>query len=53
VDPPGITRAISDTSRTIRIPVHMNESLNKFYRAMRELEKELGHPPTDEEMVTA
>jgi RNA polymerase primary sigma factor len=46
----GITRAISDTSRTIRIPVHMNESLNKFYRAMRELEKELGHPPTDEEI---
>ena len=46
----GITRAISDQSRTIRVPVHMNESLNKFFRALRELEKELGHEPTDEEI---
>ncbi len=46
----GITRAISDQSRTIRVPVHMNESLNKFFRASRDLEKELGHDPTDEEI---
>src|SRR6185503_6705420 len=37
----AITRAIADQSRTIRIPVHMNESMNKFLRATRELEKEL------------
>ena len=35
----AITRAIADQSRTIRIPVHMNESMNKFLRASRELEK--------------
>jgi RNA polymerase primary sigma factor len=46
----AITRALSDKSRTIRIPVHMNESLNKFVRAMRELEKELGRPATNEEI---
>jgi len=46
----GITRAISDQSRTIRVPVHMNEMLNKFYRASRDLEKELGHTPTNEEI---
>src|SRR5260370_22677206 len=39
----AITRAIADQSRTIRIPVHMNEGMNKFLRASRELEKELGH----------
>ena len=46
----AMTRAISDKSRTIRIPVHMNESLNKFLRASRELEKELNRPPTNEEI---
>jgi len=46
----AVTRAIADKSRTIRIPVHMNESLNKFARAMRELEKELGRVPTNEEI---
>ncbi len=46
----GITRAISDQSRTIRIPVHMNESMNKFLRASRELDKELGRRPTNEEI---
>ncbi|MBV9085047.1 MAG: sigma-70 family RNA polymerase sigma factor, partial [Acidobacteriaceae bacterium] len=44
----AITRAIADQSRTIRIPVHMNESMNKFLRATRELEKELGRVPTNE-----
>ena len=46
----GITRAISDHSRTIRIPVHMNESMNKFLRASRELDKELNRRPTNEEI---
>ena len=46
----AITRAIADQSRTIRIPVHMNESMNKFLRATRELEKELGRAPTNEEI---
>jgi RNA polymerase primary sigma factor len=46
----AITRAISDQSRTIRIPVHMNESLNKFRRANRELEKELSRAPTNDEL---
>jgi RNA polymerase primary sigma factor len=47
----AMTRAISDKSRTIRIPVHMNESLNKFARAARELEKELNRTPTNEEIA--
>jgi RNA polymerase primary sigma factor len=46
----AITRAIADQSRTIRIPVHMNESMNKFLRASRELEKELGRAPTNDEI---
>jgi RNA polymerase primary sigma factor len=46
----AITRAIADQSRTIRIPVHMNESMNKFLRATRELEKELGRAPSNEEI---
>ncbi len=46
----SVTRAIDDQSRTIRIPVHMNESLAKFLRASRELEKELGRTPTNEEI---
>jgi len=46
----AITRAIADQSRTIRVPVHMNESMNKFLRANRELEKELGRAPTSAEV---
>ena len=46
----AITRAIADQSRTIRIPVHMNESMNKFLRASRELEKEMGRAPTNDEI---
>ena len=45
----AVNRAIADQSRTIRIPVHMNESLNKYLRITRELEKELGRTPTNEE----
>jgi RNA polymerase primary sigma factor len=47
----SITRAIADQSRTIRIPVHVNESLMKFVRASRELEKELGRTATNEEIA--
>ncbi len=47
----AVTRAIADQSRTIRIPVHMNESLSKFLRASRELEKELGRNPRNEEIA--
>ena len=47
----AITRALADQSRTVRIPVHMNEQLNKFLRAMRGLEKELGRPPTNQEIA--
>jgi RNA polymerase primary sigma factor len=47
----AVTRAIADQSRTIRIPVHMNESLSKFLYASRELEKELGRNPKNEEIA--
>jgi RNA polymerase primary sigma factor len=46
----SISRAIDDQSRTIRIPVHMNESLAKFLKASRDLEKELGRMPSNEEI---
>ncbi|HEY2842501.1 MAG TPA: sigma-70 family RNA polymerase sigma factor [Bryobacteraceae bacterium] len=46
----SVSRAIDDQSRTIRLPVHMNESLNKYLRAARELEKELGRTPTNEDI---
>src|SRR5690606_11037533 len=47
----AITRALADQSRTVRIPVHLNEQLNQFLRAMRSLEKELGRPPTNDEIA--
>jgi RNA polymerase primary sigma factor len=47
----AITRALADQSRTVRIPVHMNEQLNKFLRAIRGLEKEYGRPPTNTEIA--
>ena len=46
----SVSRAIDDHSRTIRIPVHVNESLTKFVRISRELEKELGRTPTNAEI---
>ena len=46
----SVARAIDDQSRTIRVPVHMNESLTKFVRISRELEKELGRTPANEEI---
>jgi RNA polymerase primary sigma factor len=47
----AVTRAIADHSRTIRIPVHMNETLTKYLRASRDLEKELRRAPKDEEIA--
>jgi RNA polymerase primary sigma factor len=47
----AISRAIDDQSRTIRIPVHMKESLHKFVRALQDLEKRLHRAPTDEEIA--
>jgi RNA polymerase primary sigma factor len=46
----GITRAIAEQSRTIRIPVHASERLNKIHRARRALSQELGRAPTDAEI---
>jgi RNA polymerase primary sigma factor len=46
-----VTRAIADQSRTIRIPVHMNEAFTKFVRISRELEKQLGRAPKNEEIA--
>jgi RNA polymerase primary sigma factor len=47
----AVTRAIADQSRTIRIPVHMNETLTKYLHIARELEKELGRQPKNEEIA--
>lgn len=46
----AITRAIADQARTIRIPVHMVETINKLYRISRKLMQELGREPTPEEI---
>jgi len=46
----AITRAIADQARTIRIPVHMGETINKLLRTTRELVQELGREPTSEEV---
>jgi RNA polymerase primary sigma factor len=47
----AITRAIADQARTIRIPVHMIETINKLVRASRQLIQELGREPTNEEIA--
>ena len=47
----GITRAIADQARTIRIPVHMNESLHKLTRTNHALTRKLGRDPTVEELA--
>jgi len=48
----AITRAIADQARTIRIPVHMVETINKVIRVSRQLLQELGHDPSAEEIAT-
>jgi RNA polymerase primary sigma factor len=47
----GITRAIADQARTIRVPVHMIETINKQARTSRQLVQELGREPTSEELA--
>ena len=47
----AITRAIADQARTIRIPVHMVETINKYIRISRQLLQELGRDPTPEEVA--
>jgi RNA polymerase primary sigma factor len=46
----AITRAIADQARTIRVPVHMVEAINKLTRVRRQLQQDLGREPTDEEI---
>ncbi len=46
----AISRAIADQARTIRIPVHMGETINKVIRVSRQLMQELGHDPSPEEI---
>ncbi|VEU58284.1 RNA polymerase sigma factor [Mycoplasmopsis gallinacea] len=47
----AITRAVADQARTIRVPVHMVETINKISKIERELQQELGHEPTDEQIA--
>lgn len=49
----AITRAIADQARTIRIPVHMVETINRFLRISRRLMQDLGREPTPEEIAAA
>lgn len=49
----AITRSIADQARTIRIPVHMIETLNKVMQVQKQLIQELGHEPTPEEVASA
>ncbi len=47
----GITRAVADQGRTIRVPVHMIDTINRMIRASRELQQEYGRDPTHEELA--
>ncbi|MGC8482076.1 MAG: RNA polymerase sigma factor RpoD [Thermodesulfobium sp.] len=47
----AVTRAIADQARTIRIPVHMVETINKYKKAIRNLSQQLSRKPTDEEIA--
>ncbi len=47
----AITRAVADQARTIRVPVHMVETINKIIKIRRELQQELGNMPTDEQIA--
>ena len=48
----SIVRGLADKSRTIRIPVHMSETTQRYQKAMVQLEKDLGRPPTVQEIAT-
>jgi RNA polymerase primary sigma factor len=47
----SVSRALGEQARTIRIPIHMNDQLNKFFRASRQMERELGRIPADDELA--
>ncbi|MAT97795.1 MAG: RNA polymerase sigma factor RpoD [Anaerolineaceae bacterium] len=47
----AVSRAIADQARTIRIPVHMFETINKIVKLQRDLVQKLGHEPSDEELA--
>ncbi len=47
----AVTRAIADQARTIRVPVHMVENINRLARVQRRMMQELGHEPTPEELA--
>ena len=49
----AVTRAIADQSRTIRVPVHMGDQINKLLRISHRLTQKLGHKPTSEELAAA
>ncbi len=49
----AVSRAIADQARTIRIPVHMYETINKIVKVQRELVQKLGHEPSTEELALA
>lgn len=49
----GITRSLADKSRTIRVPVHMVETINRYKKVTRQLSQELTRKPTDEELAAA
>lgn len=51
--PKAITRAIADQARTIRIPVHMVETINKLMRTQRKMTQELNREPSNEELAKA
>jgi len=51
VDSPGITRSIADQARTIRIPVHMIETINKLMRVQKQLVQDFGREATPEEIA--
>ena len=48
-----ITRAIADQGRTIRVPVHMSDRIRRLYKIARQLEQNIGHKPTPEEIADA
>jgi len=49
----AITRAIADQGRTIRLPVHVTDSITRYHRVMTQLSQELGRPPRPEEIAEA
>ena len=51
VDPPGHHARIADQARTIRVPVHMIETINKQVRTSRQMVQELGREPTADEIA--